>query len=382
MGKRSSIKDEANDSYYFDDPEIEINPRIQPRKKFFSALIVLLGAALFLQTSFAANISLGGEQAIQFGQGILQTAACSGNTQLLVTPISTFTNSTGGGSYSFSSVKVSNIPDSCFGSDFIIKSYGNMSSTSLAIFNTSSTDAVVYNNAGNFVAGAGSTGLSVSSGSGEFTVSFASPVASSSEVFKVTIQSSLHANVSCALGGDCVINEVGPGGGRIFYVAAGGFACGQTMTATCKYLEVAPYGWNTGADPTRPWAQSTPVDYRSTNIPGAAEIIRGIGYGAKNTKAIVDQGNNNPATAAAPLAASYSVVVGGVLINDWFLPSQDELLALYNQRASVSVGITASVYWTSTTVTALNGRYVIMSDGTNAGQTKNNSYYVRPVRAF
>ena len=99
-----------------------------------------------VQTTLAANISLNTGSPLEFGQGISATTACSGATNLTITPNSTFVNSSGAGAHYFSSVTVSNIPSNCQGFDFTINAYNNSSSTPLALFNSTSTSAVVYNN--------------------------------------------------------------------------------------------------------------------------------------------------------------------------------------------------------------------------------------------
>ena len=189
-----SKKGASEDAYYFDDPEI-VSPSKFGKANKFLALVAILGvSALFLITTLAANISLNSGAPIEFGQGFTQTVACSGATTLTVTPAALFTNSSGGGAFYLSSVTVSNIPTSCYGKDFTINVYGDSNNSPLAIFNTTSTNAVIYNNAGTFQTGIGGAGMSVTSGSGSFTATFTNPAALSSSVFKITMQSSAHAS--------------------------------------------------------------------------------------------------------------------------------------------------------------------------------------------
>ena len=180
--------------FYSDDP---IEDSSNPVKKKFSSILAFLflvvGGTYLVQTTLAANISLNTGAPVEFGQGVTATTACSGATNLTITPNSAFTNVSGGGAHYFSSVTVSNIPSNCNGKDFIINAYGTSSSTPLAIFNSTSTSAVVYSNAGTFELGAGTlSGASITSGSGTFTLTFTTPVATSGSVFKVTLQSSEH----------------------------------------------------------------------------------------------------------------------------------------------------------------------------------------------
>jgi hypothetical protein len=179
------------------------------------------------------------------------------------------------------------------------------------------------------------------------------------------------------------IGDTGPGGGKIFYYSAGGFTCGVTRLATCRYLEVAPNGWNGGEDTAVTWAQSP---YSGSGYGLALSAL--VGYGAQNSKAIVDQGNSNIATSAAAFARSYNVTIGATNYDDWFLPSENEFLALYTQRTAVGIQFSSTPnihYWSSTSTGAENGRYVHVASGpvgTPSGHPKTYVYYVRPIRAF
>ena len=133
---------------------------------------------------------------------------------------------------------------------------------------------------------------------------------------------------SCANGGTaCVVGEVGPGGGRVFYVATTPFACGPSRSESCIYLEAAPALWNAGAtEPRRTWANRS---YESAGVsnPSSPETATAtaIGWGYHNTHAIILQGNTEAASSAAALADSYAPSVGDVIVDDWYLPSKDEL---------------------------------------------------------
>jgi hypothetical protein len=211
------------------------------------------------------------------------------------------------------------------------------------------------------------------------------------------------------------IGDTGPGGGKIFYKATTPFACGPTRSATCTYLEAAPALWFAGAaDPTRTWAQSTPVNYQSTGVNNATSpetaTATAIGWGYRNTRAIILQGNTNTGTSAAALADSHTVTVSGVVYDDWYLPSQDELNQMckwqrgnaWTSDATVCTGGTINtgtgaaaagfvegIYWSSTQNSTLGARYQRFGGGNPASpdglqdhSNKNNTFYVRPVRAF
>ena len=209
------------------------------------------------------------------------------------------------------------------------------------------------------------------------------------------------------------IGDTGPSGGKIFYYLPAGFNCGPTRAATCKYMEVTPSGWFSGVsgqeDPQRTWAQATPVNYQGTTVPGNGATATAIGWGYRNTRAIVAQGNTGTATSAAALADSHTVTVSGVIYDDWFLPSKDELnqlcrwsrgLVVSEDRCSggsSNAGIGASdfppdtsgtvTFWTSTenSATDAKGQSLARADaGVQNNRPKNDGWpaLVRPIRAF
>jgi hypothetical protein len=185
----------SESDFYHDDPvDISGNSSKKKLPSLISFLLFAVAGTFFIQTTLAANVSLNSGAPVEFGQGTMQTTACSGASELTVTPLASFTNASGGGGFYFTSLTVSNIPTSCYGKDFTINAYGNTDNTALSLFNATSKNVVIYNNDGTFETGVGSTGMSVTSGSGSFTANFASPVALSSTVFKVSVQSGEHSS--------------------------------------------------------------------------------------------------------------------------------------------------------------------------------------------
>ena len=191
----------------------------------------------------------------------------------------------------------------------------------------------------------------------------------------------------------------------IYYVDNIGFNCGPGYTATgsptsglCKYLEVAPSGWNTGGDPSKVWAvaaQQTTDVLGITNEPQANNSRTGIGLGYKNSVAIVTQGNDT--TTAAGAARAYR---GGTK-GDWYLPTTAELNLLcqwsrgvpqvvttvcgggtLNNGTGASGGFLASPYWSSSESNASIAWFQGFLDGDQGSNFKITPYYVRPVRAF
>jgi hypothetical protein len=184
------------------------------------------------------------------------------------------------------------------------------------------------------------------------------------------------------------VGQTGPGGGKIFYVAPTPFACGPTRIANCTYLEVTPNNWYLGVSGglTRRWAENAYITTRVNNsTPPETATASAIGWGYRNTRAIINQGNSNSDLSAAALADSHTVTVSGIVYDDWFLPSQDELKKLYDSLfTSGDYGDSAfNAYWSSTEWSAGEGWSEIFASAyNNARYSKNQLAIVRPIRAF
>lgn len=180
---------------------------------------------------------------------------------------------------------------------------------------------------------------------------------------------------SCAAGGTCEPGDVGPGGGRVFYVD-------YERPAGSRVFEAAPNGWSGGADPT---ATSGCL---GTVIPGASG--GGMGAGRENTAAII-AGCDTPGIAAR-LADQYV----NESASDWYLPSIGEMEALchdlYSQPAGPGVctdeqapptGFTAAPYQTSSQLSAAHVfiQYFPAIGSLNVGPRDFVSP-VRPIRSF
>jgi hypothetical protein len=389
----------VSDDFYHDDPIDKRTTKKFP-SKLLSSISLIIASVFFFQTTFAGNITLNSNSGIEFGQGFSQTVACSGSNNLTITPNSTFANASGGGgTYNFSSVTVSGIPVSCDGAQFQINAYGNTDQSPLALYNSTTTDVIVADTSNTFRLDTRASGITLTTNSASsFTVTFDTPVATSASVFKLTVQSSTNSIQS-----GYQLGDTGPGGGTIFYVALSPFACGPTRSATCTYLEAAPSGWNGGAEPSRTWAQSTPVNYQSTSINNASSpetaTATAIGWGYRNTRAIILQGNSDTATSAAALTDSYTVTVSGVEYDDWYLPSKDELNQMCKWQRGVAWISDATVCSGGITNSGTGAAGFVVNEygssteggadrawgqlpGRQVNYFKNQSNYVRPIRAF
>ncbi|MCL2411854.1 MAG: hypothetical protein FWC97_09455, partial [Treponema sp.] len=134
------------------------------------------------------------------------------------------------------------------------------------------------------------------------------------------------------------IGDIGPGGGVIFYVRGVlGFTFFQNATDTTgvirHYLEASPA--NLGS---LQWANNWFL------IPGLSQNSSdptdwAIGRGMKNTEIIIAHGiANSYTTGAATAARGFGA--------DWFLPSRNELNALFQNRAAVG-NLGTGWFWSS-----------------------------------
>ena len=120
--------------------------------------------------------------------------------------------------------------------------------------------------------------------------------------------------------------------------------------------------------PAAAWSTVTSAEVDGTSS--------GIGSGAANTAAIVAQPGCTGGAAWA--CASYSS--GGY--DDWYLPSDQELLALLPHLADIGGFTSADFYWSSTEWAAGDSWAVRVSDGTEGVFSKSSTLSVRPMRTF
>ena len=143
-----------------------------------------------------------------------------------------------------------------------------------------------------------------------YTITATNATGSATQTFRLTVIARVYA-----------LGDTGPGGGIVFYVTTDTFtqagATGTMCTTNCKYLEVAPNTWFGGtSDPTIIWqpAPSTGA------IPSPGAALRTIGGGYQNSVTVAQWLGDN-STHANGAARRYT----GNGLQDWFLPSQNEL---------------------------------------------------------
>ena len=232
-----------------------------------------------------------------------------------------------------------------------------------------------------------------------YTITATNASGSATQTFRLTVTAVVYT-----------VGQTGPGGGKVFYAAPTPFNCGPTLAATCTYLESVPFRWMSEldykgdtVDVNRSWSESTPVDLQRGPFGITGGTATAIGSGHQNTKAMFDVGNDNTAVSAGALAYAYTVTVSGVVYDDWYLPSKDEL----NQMCKWQRGITGDAltnlatvctggtfnsgvgavgfegdYWSSTEANDFTVHAQNFATGGQQNRAKQEGGRVRPIRAF
>ena len=187
---------------------------------------------------------------------------------------------------------------------------------------------------------------------------------------------------TCANGGVCAVGDTGPGGGKIFLTPS------SSGNSTGYWFEAAPSNWYSDTDKNNNWCNNTSLAIGS----GAQGTAIGAGY--SNTLEIIARGCTS---GAAVDARAYT---GGSL-NDWHLPSYQELTSMYTNRvilgmpavldqccpASVynpGVNVTRS-YWSSSENDTNSATWAKTKSFTSAGDDnygKTYGFNIRPIRRF
>ncbi|MCL2444302.1 MAG: DUF1566 domain-containing protein [Treponema sp.] len=182
------------------------------------------------------------------------------------------------------------------------------------------------------------------------------------------------------------LGDTGPAGGKIIYRASTGFTVKSTTIAfttyTAYYLEAAPANAVGGTEVQTTMRWSTRTDSPYPDVTGTG---LGIGSGRNNTALIITAEKaaypSNTYIYAALACANYSVAG----FNDWFLPSRDELNAMYIARAAPNniAGLpTTGWLWSSSQSSVSFAWAQLFESGYQGGLGKANDGSVRPVRAF
>jgi len=162
------------------------------------------------------------------------------------------------------------------------------------------------------------------------------------------------------------IGDTGPSGGFIFYINP------NAATDGWKYLEASP----SSGEATKNWGKETVlVDTTKYDI----------GSGTQNTLDIIAK--DNTTDKAADYCANYSITNNSVVYDDWFLPSNNELLLMRTNLYQSGIGSFATlysvIYWASSEIDNQYAKCVIFTTGASSGAAKYHfKHAVRPCRKF
>jgi hypothetical protein len=183
----------------------------------------------------------------------------------------------------------------------------------------------------------------------------------SSEDLNGPIESALYA-----------VGDIGPAGGVIFFVK-------PNNSGGWRYLEASPVDFDFAVA----WGETATLpDARNALwTPNEPETGAGLGDGQRNTKLLI--GAKSIDTANITAASACKLFRYNEML-DWFLPSRDELDALYRVVVSKKLGgFGDKSYWTSTQSTQSTAWFQTFNNGRMyPNGLKTDRLYIRPIRAF
>ena len=202
------------------------------------------------------------------------------------------------------------------------------------------------------------------------------------------------SDASCDVRLTYSVGDIGPGCGLVFLISGG------------KTYEMAPSTWSGASDPTAIWTTTTAKcfaaglsvadqDCQSKNLypetsagaqTASTAAASAVGMGSANTNAIIDRMNAGSVALNAYAAGATRAYNGGSF-TDWFLPSKDELNAMYTySRVSgfdtLTYGFASAWYWSSSQIGPSDAWAQYLGDGNQYAGDKSYALRVRPVRAF
>ena len=191
--------------------------------------------------------------------------------------------------------------------------------------------------------------------------------------------------------GEYAVGDTGPGGGIVFYATATPFPCGENLTDSCQYLEVAPESGE---------VKITWSALANASIDVEGNEAAGTGAGYISSAAVAAQEGNTAENSAAAYALAYT----NNNLSDWYLPSSAELneLCLYVRVAEEATdelgcpitakprtGFAIAYYWTANEDETSAAVSHVLNTGAelnsvlgNVSLDKQTVGVARPIRAF
>jgi hypothetical protein len=327
---------------YCDDPVEDDRGRKRTWSNSLALAASLVVGTIFLGSTYAANVNLSGSagSSVEFGQGFNKMTACDGNIKMQLE--SGFLNSSGEGAYGLTGINLSEIDSSdqgCANKDFVIKAYYSNDDSPQGLID--SYTAITVRDYGTRFSINAITGVTlVSSNNSAFKLSFdtSHSLLESSRISSVTLESTDHVYS---------VGATGPGGGVIFYITKSPFSCGPTLLDLCNALEYSPGGSIAGQMNSR-WApQAEP-----SVLIGSSAQRTAIGTGFANSVAIVNQYTNVLGATQSTYQAGIARLYSAGSLSDWYMPSKDEIVELYNYAVSNNFYSTMAYFNSSSEVGA------------------------------
>jgi hypothetical protein len=183
------------------------------------------------------------------------------------------------------------------------------------------------------------------------------------------------------------VGDIGPAGGYIFYDCdadnSSGNADGLTsFTCGWRYLEAAAsdlggacFGYYRPEKTNLKIGTGTAIGTGKSNTKCLVKAMGTITY-TKSSGSLTD-------TYAAKMCDDYSVTYHGVVYDDWFLPSKDELNLLYEVLQLNGLGdFSKNAYWSSSEYNQNNAWLQYFYSGYDYCYVRSNRHSIRAIRSF
>lgn len=185
----------------------DLEPSRGGRKKSFKTIIGIgaIAGVVVLGSTLAASINLNGGGPVEFGQGVTQATAC--DSEILITPYSSFVNGNPG-EFKFSGVMLSQVDitaqddsndEGCAGKTFLIKLYKANNDLIGTSYTISVESDGSFSSPDGELETSGGTSRRASGSSEQVTLTFTDPAVAATDVYTITIESSLEEDISSVL---------------------------------------------------------------------------------------------------------------------------------------------------------------------------------------
>ena len=351
----------------FNSPGPQRNKILQ--KISFGAIGVI--AIVLVATTLAANININGSAPVEFGQGVSQTTSC--DDSIMLTPISTFENASGAGSFNLSSITLSDLdtsdqtessPSGCSGKTFSIKLYGN-TGDALASY-TITHDGSSFSSRDGSISNQNFDSQELST----VTLSLANANVPADLIYRITLETSKVNDPSLTYISACNTGSTH----RIGDLTHDGYVfltpnCPDNPTGKYFVVSTGSLWLANGNLRNSPWCNDDIFHNFNATAIGAGEGNTAAWLGLSSTCASYQFDD----------FLRFNQANGG----DWFIPSKDEISSLHTSLNTVNItewDVPGNWYWTSSEIDS-GSMWMFDGDGITEDLKMNYSRVV-PVRSF